>query len=122
MSKKADKYSLQRECRLLKAAGLSDEELLDRGFDRNTIQRSILSTGGKRGATQPKGKCSVCDHMYYHLKHLDVCAACKLRAKIKKEGRQLPETYQVVRKGRPPATKPSVCFDHPDILKPKETT
>lgn len=122
MSKKADKYSLQRECRLLKAAGLSDEELLNRGFDRNTIQRSILSTGGNRGATQPKGKCIVCNYKYYHLKDGEVCAACKLRAKIKKEGRQLPETYQVVRKGRPPVTKPPVCMDHPDIIKSKGST
>jgi hypothetical protein len=119
MSKKADKYSAQRECRLLKAAGLSDEELLARGFDRNTIQRSILSTGGKRGSTQPKGKCSVCNYKYYHLKHLDVCAACKLRAKIKKEGRQLPETYEVVKKGRPPVAKP-LNMDHPDIIRSKD--
>jgi hypothetical protein len=118
MSKKADKYSSQRECRLLKAAGLSDQELLDRGFDRNTIQRSILSTGGKRGAVQPKGKCSECHYLYFFLKQGDVCAACRLRAKIKKEGRQQPEAYEPVKKGRPAITKP-LNFDHPDIIKPK---
>jgi hypothetical protein len=118
MSKKADKYSAQRECRLLKAAGLSDEELLARGFDRNTIQRSILSTGGRRGAIQPKGKCSVCNYKYYHLKDGEVCAACKLRAKIKREGRQEPEVYEPIKKGRPPVEKP-LNMDHPDIIRSK---
>lgn len=85
MKKKADTYSAQRECRLLKQQGLSDEQLLDRGFDRATIQRSVLSTGGRKGAIQPWNRCRVCNHKVYFLPKNATCGACKLRQQLKEE-------------------------------------
>ena len=83
--KKQEKSSPMRECRLLKQQGYGDDELFLMGFDRNTIQKSVVAIGGNRGGSQSYNKCVVCGHNVYYLRKHDTCRACKLKNQLKEE-------------------------------------
>jgi len=83
--KQQEKISPMRECRLLKQQGYSDDELFKMGFDRNTIQKSVVSVGGNRGGSQSYNRCDVCGCNVYYLKKHDTCRACKLKKQLKEE-------------------------------------
>ncbi len=105
----------QRECRILKSQGYTDEELKDMGFDANTIRRSLLSVGGTRGSTATEKRCKVCGLKHYYLNPDRVCMGCVLKEKLHRSGRFTPDDQQEDE----PIVDLRLNFDHPDILKPK---
>lgn len=125
MSKKADSYSQQRRCRILKTQGYTDEQLIDEGFDRNTIQRAVLSVGGRRGSTIQTGRCGECGGLYYYLKQYETCKGCKQKAEM--QSRTRVDKGIVVEKPVVVASPLSVSkelkkpasMEHPMLLKSK---
>ncbi len=101
-----------QEARRLRKNGKTDSELLALGFTRNEIARSFVPN-----SVSIHVRCRVCGSLAI-VDADKVCMACELIAKLKREGRQDQEPFEIVQRGRPPIERP-LNLDHPAILKPK---
>lgn len=101
-----------QEARRLRKQGATDADLLNLGFGRREIARSFVPN-----SVLIHGRCRI-EGCWAVLNEDRVCLACELRVRLKREGRQDAEPYEIVRRGRPPITKP-INMDHPAILKEK---
>ena len=101
-----------QEARKLRKKGATDARLLELGYSRREIARSFVPN-----SVSTHERCRVCGWKAV-LDEDQVCMACELLAKIKREGLQEPEVYEPVKKGRPPIVKPLV-MDHPAIIRSK---
>jgi hypothetical protein len=101
-----------QEARRLRKQGATDADLLNLGFGRREIARSFVPN-----SVSIHQRCRKCGALAV-VDADRVCMACELISKLKREGLQEPEPYEIVRRGRPPITKP-INMEHPAILKPK---
>jgi hypothetical protein len=93
MSKKSGEYLNQKNCRLLKIDGYSDEELKNLGYDEDTIRRTIVALNGPRINKTTK-RCKECGAKCYYLDRGGDCYECALKTKIAREGK-IPSTDKV---------------------------
>lgn len=101
-----------QEARKLRSKGKTDADLLSLGYTRREITRSFVPN-----SVAKHERCRVCGWKAV-VDEDQVCMACELVAKIKREGLQEPEVYEPVKKGRPPIVKPLI-MDHPAIIRSK---
>ena len=92
-------YENIKKCRLLRANGYSDDELLAEGFDSATISRAFTAVSERNAV---KVRCKECGRLFFRVNRAGHCLAC--------EHEQKTDIYALVKSS---VIKP---VTHPDIV------
>ncbi len=103
-------YENLKKCRILRAQGYSDNDLLAEGFDSVTISRAFTAVSERNAV---KIRCKECGRLFFRVNRAGHCLACEQELQNTKN-----KDILAWKPDRPLTTK-EIQAKHPDILQGK---
>jgi hypothetical protein len=103
-------YENLKRCRILRAQGYSDNDLLLEGFDTTTISRAFTAVSERNAV---KIRCKECGRLFFRVNRAGHCLACEQEIQAAKNKKAL--SYKPDRR----LTAQEIQESHPDILQEK---